>query len=183
MARLACTKPGAMPDVGPTWSPRRIASRTARPVGGTWTNSVGIVAVAMARSRSILPALRLVAVLSSNSDAAYRRDHLTCSAEGATLGLAARNRLKLRSRSRLLARGIHWPLQGASDHATSYPRSCLFSDPSSRGRSAARPAADDGRCRTGRRAGAGQDRLCDLPHRAGRRAVRYSGSLRGRAPG
>ena len=35
MARLPCTKPGAMPEVGPVQAPLRMASRASSPVCGT----------------------------------------------------------------------------------------------------------------------------------------------------
>src|SRR5271154_4206035 len=52
-ARLACTRPGARPDVGPECWLRRIASRAARPPGSVSGISRRIVAVAMTRSCSI----------------------------------------------------------------------------------------------------------------------------------
>ena len=67
----------------------------------------------------------------------------------------------------------HRPLQGASDHAPpSSARYCA----SSRTLVARRWfVADRRRRRAGRRTRAGQDRLCDLPYRPGRRAVRHPG--------
>jgi hypothetical protein len=53
MARLACTKPGARPEVGPQWALRLIASRAAWPVGSTPGFSRPIVAIAIARSASL----------------------------------------------------------------------------------------------------------------------------------
>src|SRR5580704_18383373 len=53
MARLACTKPGATPEVGPAWALRRMAWRAANPVCGASASSFRIVAIAMARSCSI----------------------------------------------------------------------------------------------------------------------------------